>query len=535
LSFGRRATSAARGRMSKTAPLELNRRQMSVEATPLWEFVDITKAYPGVLANDKVCIKLLEGSIHGLLGENGCGKSTMIKTLSGVQQPDSGKILFKGNEVEITDPQDARDKGIATVFQEFSIVPTLSVGENIFLGNMPRSRFGMIDWKKIHSDAAAVLKEMEVDIPTEAIVGHLSVGEQQLVEIAKAIAIDARMIILDEPTAALGMDEIERLHQLLRKMRSRGTAILYVSHRLDEVERIVDEVTILRGGRVVRASGQTEIKIAQIVKAMVGEDIAEHYPKEHNATGDIVLQATGLSTKSGVADATLILHKGEVLGLGGVLGSGRTEIARALFGVDPLLKGEVKLNSKTVRFRSEMEAIQAGLALVPENRKFDGLFFNFRASGNITAASLGRISKLGVLDLKAEERGTHKLIEELEISKQAEEKTVNYLSGGNQQKIVIARWLFSDADVLIFDEPTQGIDIGAKIAVYKLINALTRAGKSIILISSDHDELLAMSDRIAVVEQGTIKRIVEATKLTHGDLVRASADIPHQPATVAHA
>ena len=493
-------------------------------ATPLWEFVDISKAYPGVLANDKVCIRLMAGSIHGLLGENGCGKSTMIKTLSGVQQPDSGQILHNGQSVAISDPQKARDYGIATVFQEFSIVPTLSVGENIFLGNMPRSRLGVIDWKKVHADAAAVLAEMNVDISTEAITGTLSVGEQQLVEIAKAVAMKARMIILDEPTAALGEDEIERLHELLRGMRKRGTAILYVSHRLDEVERIVDEVTILRNGRVVRASGETKINVAEIVSAMVGEDIGEHYPKQQNATDQVVLEARGLATKNGVSEASFTLHKGEVLGLGGVLGSGRTEIARAIFGTDSLTAGELRLNGEPVRFRREIDAIQSGLALVPENRKFDGLFFNFRASGNITAASLGGLSRFGVLNLQAEERATRDLIRDLEISSQAEEKTVNFLSGGNQQKIVIARWLFSDAQVLILDEPTQGIDIGAKIAVYRLINKLTRAGKSIILISSDHEELLAMSDRIAVVQHGTIQRTVAASELSHDDLVRASAD-----------
>ncbi|MEL7344187.1 MAG: sugar ABC transporter ATP-binding protein [Pseudomonadota bacterium] len=495
----------------------------SVE-TPLWEFVDISKAYPGVLANDKVCIRLMPGSIHGLLGENGCGKSTMIKTLSGVQQPDSGTVLHKGNPVVISDPHKARDLGIATVFQEFSIVPSLSVGENIFLGNMPKSRFGVIDWKKVHADAAKVLAEMNVDIPTEAITGDLSVGEQQLVEIAKAVAMDARMIILDEPTAALGEDEIERLHDLLRAMRAKGTSILYVSHRLDEVERIVDEVTILRNGRVVRASGETAINVAEIVNAMVGEDIGEHYPKEDNASLDLVLEARGLATSNGVSNASLTLHKGEVLGLGGVLGSGRTEIARAIFGTDDLTAGELRLNGQPVKFRSEIDAIQSGLALVPENRKFDGLFFNFRASGNITAASLGGLTTFGVLNLKAEERATRDLIRDLEISTQAEEKTVNFLSGGNQQKIVIARWLFSDAQILILDEPTQGIDIGAKIAVYRLINKLTRAGKSIILISSDHEELLAMSDRIAIVQHGAIERTVRASELSHDDLVRASAD-----------
>jgi len=497
-------------------------------SVPLWEFVDVSKAYPGVLANDKVSIKLFGGSIHGLLGENGCGKSTMIKTLSGVQQPDSGKIYSQGQEIQITDPQEARRKGIATVFQEFSIVPTLSVGENVFLGNMPTTRIGMIDWKKIHADAASVLRDMNVDIATDAITGQLSVGEQQLVEIAKAIAIKARMIILDEPTAALGEDEIETLHNLLRSMREQGTAILYVSHRLDEVERIVDEVTILRGGKVVSASGETQINVSQIVSAMVGEEISEHYPKEFNDTEKVVLEAVDISTRNGVERASFNLHEGEVLGLGGVLGSGRTEIARALFGVDALVGGELKLNGSSVHFKSEIDAITAGLALIPENRKFDGLFFNFRASGNITAASLDSLSKLGVLNLAAEQRGTERLIQDLDISALAESKTVNFLSGGNQQKIVIARWLFSDAQILVMDEPTQGIDIGAKLAVYRLINALTKAGKSIILISSDHDELLAMSDRIAVVQHGSVVRTVAANELTHDDLVRASAPTSEQ-------
>ncbi len=496
---------------------------MSANDSPLWEFVNISKAYPGVLANDKVCIRLMPGSIHGLLGENGCGKSTMIKTLSGVQQPDSGQILHKGQEVRIADPDDARRRGVATVFQEFSIVPTLSVGENIFLGNMPRNRLGLIDWKTVNDASARVLKKLDIELSPETITGTLSVGEQQLVEIAKAVAMDAEMVILDEPTAALGEHEIEQLHVLLRKMRAQGTSILYVSHRLDEVERIVDEVTILRSGKVVRESGETEINVSEIVAAMVGEDVSEHYPKENNSVDAVVFECQNLRTRSGVNGASFDLRKGEVLGLGGVLGSGRTEIAHAIFGVDKLTDGALLLNGKNIEIKNEMQAINAGFALVPENRKYDGLFFNFRASGNITAAALPRIARRGFLDLAAEAKGTERLMNELEISPQAEKKTVNFLSGGNQQKVVIARWLFSEANILIFDEPTQGIDIGAKIAVYKLMNALTRAGKSIILISSDHDELLAMSDRIAVVQHGHINRVVGAGELSHDDLVRASS------------
>jgi len=492
---------------------------------PLWQVVELSKAYPGVLANDRVSVQFFEGSIHGLLGENGCGKSTLIKMLSGVQRPDSGEIRYQGDVIQFGDPIDARNKGIATVFQEFSIVPTLSVAENVFLGNLPRNRLGLVDWDTAHRQTESVLAEMEIDISPAAITGDLSVGEQQLVEIAKAVAARAKMIILDEPTAALGLAEIEHLHQLLRRMKQKGCAILYVSHRLDEVERIVDEVTILRNGKVVSQSGETEINVNHIVSAMIGAEISEHYPKVNNAKSDTVLEVHDIVTEKGVAGASFSVKRGEVLGLGGVLGSGRTEIAHALFGVDKMLGGEIRVHGKPVRIASQIDAISAGFALVPENRKFDGLYFNFTASANITAANLPAITRLGFLNLKQEQRITHDYIRDLEISPQADAKSVGFLSGGNQQKIVIARWLFSDADILIFDEPTQGIDIGAKLAVYHLINALTAQGKAIILVSSDHDELLAMSDRIAVVSHGHVTRIAAAADLTHVDLVQASADL----------
>ncbi|MBG6166566.1 ABC-type sugar transport system ATPase subunit [Labrenzia sp. EL_208] len=491
---------------------------------PLWEVIDLVKHYPGVLANDHVSLKLYEGSIHGLLGENGCGKSTLIKMLSGVQPPDAGRIRCGGEDVQLHNPTDARAKGIATVFQEFSIVPSLTVAENIFLGRLPTGRFGGVDWAAMNREARATLAEMEVDLDPADITGNLSVAEQQLVEIAKALASDARMIILDEPTAALGLSEIDHLHKLLRRMREKGCAILYVSHRLDEVERIVDEVTILRAGQVVRASGETEISVDNIVSAMIGEDVGEHYPKTNNTREEVVLEARGLSTAKGVSDASFSVQAGEVLGLGGVLGSGRTEIALGLFGADPLVSGDVKIHGKSVKIRSPMDAIRAGMALVSENRKFDGLFPNFAAGGNITTAGLSSITRAGFLDLATEDKVTANYIRELEISPQADSKTINLLSGGNQQKVILARWLFSNADILIFDEPTQGIDVGAKLAVYRLINELTAQGKSIILISSDHDELLAMSDRIATVQHGTVTGITKASELSHADLVKASSD-----------
>jgi ABC-type sugar transport system ATPase subunit len=498
---------------------------MSSEAQPLWEVVEVSKAYPGVLANDRVSIRLTGGRIHGLMGENGCGKSTLIRILSGVHPPDSGEIRHRGRTVSMTTPIEARLQGVATVFQEFSIVRSLSVAENVFLGRWPRTRLGLIDWDTMRRRSREVLAELEIVLDPDAIVSTLSVAQQQLVEIAKAVAADAQLIILDEPTTALGPDEIVLLHNLLRRLRDKGHAILYVSHRLDEVTALVDEVTVLRGGRVVSQSGETAVEIDAIVQAMIGGSVADHFPKERNSRAELALRVRGISTKEGVRNASFDLHRGEVLGLGGVLGSGRTEIARALFGLDPLTAGSIAVEGdRTLRLRSPADAIRAGLALVTENRKTEGLFFNFVGSANMSSASLSRLSAFGFLNLGREIAEAAALAGQLELSRGATDKSVLHLSGGNQQKVVIARWLLSQARVLILDEPTQGIDIGAKLAVYRLINRLTAQGCAVLMISSDHDELLAMSDRVAIVRHGTIVDIRSPRDLTHSDLVRAATE-----------
>ncbi|MBE2277868.1 MAG: sugar ABC transporter ATP-binding protein [Rhodobacteraceae bacterium] len=489
---------------------------------PLWDVVEVSKAYPGVLANDRVSIRLMPGRIHGLLGENGCGKSTLIRLLSGVDRPDSGEIRLRGQPVALTSPTGARELGVSTVFQEFSIIPSLTVAENVFLGRWPRRALGLIDWETMRRRSSEVLAELDIELDPDAITSTLSVAQQQLIEIAKAVAADAQLIILDEPTTALGLDEIAQLHALLRRMRGKGHAILYVSHRLDEVTALVDEVTIMRGGRVVSAAGKTAVEVDAIVSAMIGGDVREHYPKERNTRPETMLRVTAISSARGVRNVSFTLQAGEVLGLGGVLGSGRTEIARALFGLDPLTAGSIEIEDRHLRISGPSDAIRAGLALVTENRKTDGLFFNFDGRANISSASLPRYSTFGFLGLHREDAEAASLARQLELSRGAEDKSVRHLSGGNQQKIVIARWLLSRARVLILDEPTQGIDIGAKLAVYRLINRLTAEGCAILLISSDHDELLAMSDRIAVVRHGTITDIRAPRDLTHADLVRAA-------------
>ena len=490
---------------------------------PAWELVEITKRFAGITAVDRASLKLMPGEIHGLLGENGCGKSTLIKSLSGAYQPDSGTILRNGRPITLANPSAGRAAGIATVFQEFSLVPSLTVAENIHLGRLP-GKHGQVDWAAMRRAAARVLADMQAAIDVDAVVGQLSVAEQQLVEIAKALAADASMIILDEPTTALGIDEIARLHDLLRRLKAQGRSILYISHRLDEVVDLVQVVTIMKDGRIASAAGQSQVDIAFIVRTMVG-DVGEHYPKEANATDEVLLEVESIATDSRLRGVSFTVRRGEVFGLGGVLGSGRTELARAIFGLDPLTRGSITLNGRPLRLANAKQAIRNGLALVPENRKSDGLFLNFTGFPNISIASLGKLGRHGLISPKRERVEGRRLARDLEITPAAETKEVGYLSGGNQQKIVLARWLFADAEIFILDEPTQGIDIGARIAVYRLINNLTAAGKGVILISSDDDELLSMSDRVGIMSHGRLVGIHRPGELDATALVRASAGV----------
>jgi ribose transport system ATP-binding protein len=491
----------------------------------LWELLGITKAFPGVQANHDVTLRLRGGEIHGLLGQNGSGKTTLIKILSGVIQPDSGEIRLMGHHIRLPTPHAARVAGTATVFQEFSSVGSLSVAENIFLGRLPMKTGGLVvDWNRLCRDALACFQRLEIELDPEAEVARLSVAQQQLVEIAKAIAKDAQLIILDEPTTALGFDEVNRLHKLLRLLRRQGRAILYVSHRIDEVIRLVDAVTILRNGRVVSTAKESKLDVSYIVNRMVGSEVKEHYPKARNATDIPLFEVKNIWTRNKVNNVTFTVNCGEVFGFGGVLGAGRTEIARALFGVDSLTGGELRLNGGKVSINTPKRAIETGIAYIPEDRKTDGLFTNFDGTMNISIAGLRQLVKRLFLDLKQEDSVGRNFVAKLQISAGAESKPIGLLSGGNQQKILIARWLYSRARLFIFDEPTQGLDVGAKISVYHLINEITARRSAVVLISSDHDELLAMSDRIALVRLGSIVRVGKASEFAHADLVQASAE-----------
>ena len=492
---------------------------------PVWELKGITKQFPGVKANDDVSLSIYPGEVHGLMGANGSGKSTLIKIFSGVYHPEAGEILLNGRPIKMESPIVAREHGIATVFQEFSLVPSLTVKENIFLGRLiTRGNTRFVDWTAIYEAANRILRRLEIDIDPDTEVADLPVAGQQFVEIAKAFAADASMLILDEPTTALGMGDIKRLHELLRRMAQEGKSILYISHRLDEVVEIVDAITILKDGRVVSTADESKVDVNYIITSMVGEEVKGNYPKEDNCSQDVLIKIDNISTDNKVNNVTFDVNRGEVFGLGGVLGSGRTEIARALFGLDPLTGGTISLQGRKLELKSPQQAITASFAFVTENRKVDGLFFNFKSPQNLTIANLDDLLRGGFLNLKKEARVCETYIDSLEISAGAEDQLVGFLSGGNQQKVVIGKWLFTDAEVFILDEPFRGIDIKAKIAICHLINQLTARKKAVILISSEQDELLAMSDRVGLVRFGTIEKIVRAQELDPTDLVQSSAE-----------
>ncbi len=492
---------------------------------PVWELKGITKQFPGVKANDDVSLSIYPGEVHGLMGANGSGKSTLIKIFSGVYHPEAGEILLNGKPIKMESPIVAREHGIATVFQEFSLVPSLTVKENIFLGRLITQRkTKFVDWNAIYEAANRILRRLEIDIDPDTEVADLPVAGQQFVEIAKAFAADASMLILDEPTTALGMDDIKRLHELLRRMAQEGKSVLYISHRLDEVVDIVDAITILKDGRVVSTADESNVDVNYIITRMVGEEVTGHYPKEDNCSQEVLLKIDNISTANKVNNVTFEVKRGEVFGLGGVLGSGRTEIARALFGLDPLTGGTISVKGQELKFKSPQQAISASFAFVTENRKVDGLFFNFKSPQNLSIANLDDLLRSGFLNLKKETQVCQTFIDTLEISAGAEDQLVGFLSGGNQQKVVIGKWLFTDADVFILDEPFRGIDIKAKIAICQLINQLTARKKAVILISSEQDELLTMSDRVGLVRFGTIEKIVTARELDPTDLVQSSAE-----------
>lgn len=484
-----------------------------------WSLRGAEKAFPGVRALAGVDIDVREGEIHALVGENGCGKSTLIKLFAGVYTPDAGELLRGGEPVVLASPRAARRAGIATIYQERSLIGPLTVAENIAVGDYP-TRNGLLDRKAIRVRAHRAAEMLQLDLDLDATVESLSVADQQVVEIGKAISGNSSMLILDEPTTALSVPEVERLHELITRLAAGGQAVLYVSHRLEELIGVADCMTVMRDGRVVRDFDDHIPPVGDIVEAMVGRSVDQFYARESHADTQVRLELRNLTTDK-VHDVSLVLRRGEVLGLAGAVGSGRTEIARAIFGADPVRSGEVLLDGQQVSHTTPRRSIARGVGFVPESRKTEALFFNLPAPQNISVAKLDRLTSGPWLSSQRERQLSDELIKDLQISAHANDVAVEQLSGGNQQKIVLARWVFAGSNVLILDEPTQGIDVGAKQEVYRTIGRLTADGVAVLLISSDLPELLAMSDRLAIVRHRTVTRTLDAGRLTEIQLIEA--------------
>ena len=472
-------------------------------AAPLLEVRDIEKTFPGVRALSGVSFEVRAGEVHALLGENGAGKSTLIKIISGVYEPDGGSILIGGRETRFTSPEDAKRAGVATIYQELLLFPELTVAENIFLGHAPRAGMGRIDWRAMRARAEALLASLEIDdLAANQVVGALSVGNRQRVEILRALSHDARILIMDEPTAALTESDVTRLFDIVRRLRARGVGIVYISHRLDEIFAIGDRVTVLRDGAYVGARSVADTNASELVQMMVGRRIDNLFPKTTVPIGAPVLEARDIVRHPMTKSVSLTVRAGEIVGLAGLVGSGRSELAQTLFGITPAESGEIRLMGESVTIRSAEGARSKGIAYVPEDRGVQGLVRPMSVLHNFSLAALGALSRAGFIDRSAERRMAEEGVQRFRVKTSSVEEIAGRLSGGNQQKIVLGKWLANNPKLLILDEPTRGIDVGAKAEIHRLMSELAGAGVAILMISSELPEVLGMSDRVLVMREG---------------------------------
>jgi ABC-type sugar transport system ATPase subunit len=474
---------------------------MASEKLPVVQLQGISKQFPGVLAVDDVTLDIYPGEVHVVAGENGAGKSTLMKLLSQVERPTRGSILIDGRPVQFSGPHHAQSLGVAMVYQEFALAPHLSIAQNLFLGREPL-RLGFVDQRSELRQARTLLQRVGLHLDPRRLVSTLSVAEQQLVEIAKALALDAKLVIMDEPTATLSGQEIDELFGVIRNLTSKGIAILYISHRLDEIFRIGDRVTVMRDAKVVATLPRADIDEKKLIRLMVGRDIANLYPKPETTIKDVVLRVEGITRSHILQQCSFEVHAGEILGFAGLVGAGRTELARAVFGADRIDSGTIWLDGRQRRIRSPQDAINAGIGYLTEDRKKNGLAMPLGIDKNITLVNLPAFAN--ILDLKRERRVALRARDQLNIRTPSIQRPVHLLSGGNQQKVIVARWLETKARVLFFDEPSRGIDVGAKAEMFNLIGHLAAEGRAIILISSYLPELLNMCDRIVVLREGRI-------------------------------
>ncbi len=486
------------------------------------EMKNITKTFPGVKALDQVDFKVKKGEIHGLVGENGAGKSTLLKILMGVHKKDSGSgdILLNGKTVNIDNPIMAEEHGLAAVYQHMMLAPQLSVAENIFLGEQPTNK-GMVDWNYMYNKTRELLDSLNLsEINSRARLDSLTNVQQEMVAITKAVSRDANILIFDEPTALLAEEETEELHKKMIDLKDQGVSIIYVNHRLDEVFEVCDRVTVLRDGEYVGTKEISEVSEDDLITMMVGREIGDLYYKEDIEKGEKILEVNNLNSGKNVKNASFELHKGEVLGFFGLIGAGRTELLRTIFGVDKIDSGEIKIKQQEVKIKKPIDSIKAGIGLIPEDRQKQGLALPLSVQDNCTLVSSMYSSTLGLLDKKTERKETKRSVEDLNIKTPSINQKVKFLSGGNQQKVVIAKWLNVDASILFFDESTVGIDVGAKKEIYKLMADLLKDDKAIIFISSYLPELLGVCDRIAVISEGEITGILDREEATEEKLLQ---------------
>ncbi len=470
----------------------------------LLEVRAIVKEFPGVKALGGVDLDVRAGEIHALVGENGAGKSTMIKILAGVYRKDSGDILFEGEVLDLRSPRDSLDKGIKVVFQELSLIKGLSVAENVFLESFPLRGNRTIDWKTMRARTREILDSIGLDLDPRIKVAKLTTSQQQMVEIARALSHEAKLVIMDEPTSALTPNEAGLLFQVIRRLKEMGKGILYVSHKLEEVFELCDRVTVYRDGQHISTRDISATNTKQLVTEMVGREITTLFPRTHSGRGEKVLSVRGLNTDSKLRDLSLDVHAGEVVGVFGLLGAGRTELAKAIFGLDRVRSGTVSVRGVTLSPGSTTHSARAGLGLLTEDRKGEGLVLQMSVCQNMTLPSLADFSSAGFINTRLEATRSQEFVKKFSIKTPSLRQKVEYLSGGNQQKVLLARWLMKELTVIILDEPTRGIDVGAKAEIHKLIDELAKGGLAVIVMTSEMPELLGVSDRILVMSSGRI-------------------------------
>ncbi len=471
--------------------------------------IGICKSFGANKVLGGVNLHVRPGEVHALMGENGAGKSTLMNILTGIHRADAGTIMVDGKEVTFKNNKDAEEHGIAFIHQELNIWPNLSVLENLFLMNQPKTRFGTIDFKKMREMAEAKCQEIGIDLPLDEIAGECSVGQQQMTEITRSLMLDAKTVIMDEPTAALTERETDRLFEVMKKLKNKGVSIIYISHRMEEVFANCDTITVMRDGQTISSRPTEETNMDQIVGDMVGRVMSEYYPARTNVPGDEIFRVEGFTQPGVFRDISFNLRKGEILGVAGLMGAGRTEIMRAIFGVDPHESGKLYFEGKEIHIKNPRDAIRQGFGFITENRKTEGLILDFSIERNIALPSEERLAQSHVINDKKEFDFSSELSKRLGVKAQDINLPASTLSGGNQQKVVIAKWVGMHPKLLILDEPTRGIDIGAKKDIYDLMNELTAKGVSIIMVSSELPEVIGMSDRILVIHEGRAAGIVE--------------------------